>query len=151
MVTKTSPLVGSEALVPLLLPPREPGSWTVSRLYPAGVNSPSLRAAAIFSFHVARSSGVRKNGLISSAVIFCRAKGGGAVGKGCVGQACSPGTSLCGTGRSSMGQSGSPVTRSKTYRKPVLPACATASTIFPLWRTVISCGAEQGSESQRSW
>ena len=59
-----------------------------------------------------------------------RMNGAGLVGKGCVGQDCSPGISLFGTGRSSIGQSGCPVTRSRTYRKPVLPACATASTCF---------------------
>ena len=43
-----------------------------------------------------------------------RANGGGAVGNGCVGQLFSPGTSLCGTGRSSIGQSGAPVIRLNT-------------------------------------
>ena len=67
-------------------------------------------------------------GLMSSAVNDCVANGGGVVGNGCVGHACSPGTSLAGTGRSSIGQIGSPVTRSNTYRNPVLLACATTST-----------------------
>ena len=52
--------------------------------------------------------------MISSSSNPCRSKGGGLVGKGCVGERVSPGTSLAGTGRSSMGQTGSPVTRSKT-------------------------------------
>ena len=51
---------------------------------------------------------------------FCRANAGGFVGTGCVGQDCSPGTSLLGTGRSSIGHSGSPVTRSNTNTKPDL-------------------------------
>ena len=38
----------------------------------------------------------------------------GLVGYGCVGDVHSPGTSVCGTGRSSMGQTGSPVARSNT-------------------------------------
>jgi len=39
---------------------------------------------------------------------------GGLVGKGCVGDVFSPGTSVCGTGRSSIGHTGCPVTRSNT-------------------------------------
>ena len=52
---------------------------------------------------------------------------------GCVGQgqACSPGIWLLGTGRSSIGQSGLPVTRSNTYRKPCLDDSATTSNSFP--------------------
>ena len=42
-------------------------------------------------------------GFTSSAVIVCRANGGGTVGYGCVGHACSPGMLLFGTGRSSIG------------------------------------------------
>ena len=42
------------------------------------------------------------------------AEGRRVVGNGCVGQDCSPGMSLFGTGRSSIGQIGTPVTRSKT-------------------------------------
>ena len=83
---------------------------------------------------------------MSSAVNFCRAKGGGAVGKGCVGQTSSPGTSVrVGTGRSSIGQIGSPVTRLKTYRKPVLPAIATTSILLPSFLIVVSCGAAVSS------
>ncbi len=41
-------------------------------------------------------------------------KAGGRVGKGCVGQLFSPGMPLTGTGRSSIGQIGSPVARSNT-------------------------------------
>ena len=60
----------------------------------------------------ASSSGVRS--MISSSSNPCRSNGGGLVGNGWVGERVSPGTSLAGTGRSSMGQTGSPVTRSKT-------------------------------------
>src|ERR1700687_4900769 len=38
----------------------------------------------------------------------CRAYAGGLVGNGCVGDVFSPGTSDCGTGRSSIGKIGSP-------------------------------------------
>ena len=60
----------------------------------------------------ARSSGVKS--IRSSAVIPCRSNGAGFVGNGWVGESRSPGTSEGGTGRSSIGQTGSPVTRSKT-------------------------------------
>ncbi len=50
----------------------------------------------------------------SSSLKPCRSKGGGLVGKGWVGEVHSPGTSVWGTGRSSMGQMGSPVSRLST-------------------------------------
>src|SRR5207253_2642309 len=70
-------------------------------------------------------------GLISSFVNDCFTNGGGFVGKGCVGHVCSPGISLFGVGRSSIGQIGSPVTRLKTYRNPFLLASATTSMVRP--------------------
>ena len=51
---------------------------------------------------------------ISFTVMLWRLKGGTTVGKGCVGDVTSPGTSDFGTGRSSIGHSGLPVTRSNT-------------------------------------
>ena len=54
------------------------------------------------------------NGFTSSGVNAWRANGGGLVGNGCVGDDTSPGTSLFGTARSSIGQSGFPVSRSNT-------------------------------------
>ena len=50
----------------------------------------------------------------SSSVMPCRSNGGGFVGNGCVGDAFSPGTVDAGTGRSSIGHTGLPVTRSST-------------------------------------
>src|SRR3954464_1930136 len=135
-----SPFVGFTAPLPQFDPPRAPGSEIVS-VSPGGVKSPSLRMPAILSFQEARSSGVRIYGLTSSAVIFWRAKGGGAVGNGCVGHACSPGIKLLGTDRSSIGHKGLPVTRSNTYRNPCLLDCATTSTRFPSCITVSNCGA----------
>ena len=44
-----------------------------------------------------------------------------------------------GTGRSSIGQIGSPVSRLKTKTKPCLVACATTSTLRPLRRNPRSC------------
>ena len=58
--------------------------------------------------------------------------GAGRVGKGCVGQTTSPGMSVSvGTGRSSIGHTGSPVTRSKTYTNPCLLTWASALTGRP--------------------
>ena len=80
-----------------------------------GVNSPMFLALLSRSLKAARSTSViNACGLMSSIVIACLTNGGGLVGKGCVGQLCSPGISLFGTGRSSIGHIGSPVTRSKT-------------------------------------
>ena len=58
---------------------------------PGGVNSPSLRALRMSSRKRARSAGSSMYGLRSSAVNFCRAKGGGFAGNGCVGQVSSSG------------------------------------------------------------
>src|SRR5580693_8526149 len=106
------PFAGSTAELPQLAPPLLPGICTVPfRL--GGVNKPSLRQVWSMVLTWAFSSSVRY-GLISFSVKDCRAKGGGLVGKGCVGQDSSPGTSDCGTLRSSIGQRGSPVTRLST-------------------------------------
>src|SRR4051794_27746160 len=104
--TYTDPLVGCAAVVPQLAPPCAPGMATVSIPIAGGTKRPPFRALLIRSFHFARSSGVRMYWLISSSVSDCFAKGGGLVGKGCVFHPCSPGTSLAGTGRSSIGQIG---------------------------------------------
>ena len=51
---------------------------------------------------------------MSSTLNVCLMYGGGFVGSGCVGQLCSCCIALFGTGRSSIGHMGSPVTRSNT-------------------------------------
>ena len=78
---------------------------------------------------------------MSFSVNDCRANGAGLVGNGCVGQLFSPGTSDCGTGRSSIGKIGWPVLRSNTKMKPYFVACATTSMLRPFWRSVSSFGA----------
>ena len=80
-------------------------------------------------------------------VIACR----GAEGKGWVGEVISPGTSVCGTGRSSIGKSDSPVRRSNTNRIPILVACTSAGTSSPPRRSVTNVGCAGTSKSQRSW
>ena len=48
-----------------------------------------------------------------------RESGGGLAGMGCVGQDASPGTSLCGMGRSSTGNTGTPFLRSRMKTRPI--------------------------------
>ena len=91
-----------------------------------GVNKPSLRRLASFSRHSRRSN--RASPQASSALRLWEAMGGGTKGKGWVGAERSPGTSVCGTGRSRTGNRGAPVSRSSTKTKPVLVAWATAGT-----------------------
>ena len=68
----------------------------------------------------------------SSMVTPWYSNGAGRVGNGCVGQGASPSRSVAvSTGRSSIGQSGSPVTRSNMKTKPCLVICATAFTGRP--------------------
>ena len=144
------PSAGFAAVLPQFDPPWLPGMWITSS-NPIGVKGPSLRALRMRCRNCSRSSGVRMYGLRSSAVNFCRENGGGAVGMAASGTVSSPGTVVfCGTGRSSIGQIGVPVTRSNTYRYPVLLAIATTSIARPFWRMVVSCGAELLSRSQMS-
>ena len=89
-----------------------------------GVNIGPERYCRNISRASARSSGVKS--IRSSSVMPCRSNGAGFVGNGCVGASRSPGTSDGGTGRSSIGHTGSPVTRSKTYVNACLLTCATA-------------------------
>ena len=77
----------------------------------------SLRSAATVSRHHPAST--------SAAASVCGTSGAHA-GNGCVGEASSPGTSLFGTGRSSTGTSGLPVSRSSTNSVPIFVLTATA-------------------------
>src|SRR5690349_14167854 len=106
-----------------------------------GVNRPRFRELATACLNFAASLGSSMYGFTSSAVKACRENGGGTVGNGCVGHECSPGTSDCGTVRSSIGQIGVPVTRSNTKTKPCFVVCATTSTDLPTCLIVRSLGA----------
>ena len=61
-----------------------------------------------------------------STVAPWRSNAGGFVGNGCVGEVASPGVFDCGTGRSSIGQIGSPVTRSNAKANACLVIWITA-------------------------
>ncbi len=78
----------------------------------------------------------------SSTVKRCGLSGGVRAVKGCVGAVSSFGMSLFGTGRSSTGNTGRPVSRSSTNSIPVLVACTTAGTAWPSRVTVASAGGE---------
>src|SRR5262245_1690292 len=117
--TNTRPFSGSAAVVPQFEPPMLPGMEMVSSPTKVGMNNPPCGpgptcAFAIRARNVWYCSGGNSHGFTSSTVNVCLANGAGFVGNGCVGQDCSPGTVLCGTGRSSIGQSGSTVTRLNT-------------------------------------
>src|SRR5882724_9293133 len=104
-------LCGSNAYPLHVIPPKYPG--TISEPFKlGGVKMPSLRNFLMVSRQFSRSCGVGPHA--SSADICCAANGGGATGNGCVGDVTSPGTSLCGTGRSSTGNTGFPVSRFST-------------------------------------
>src|SRR5437588_1603404 len=101
------------------VPPVAEGSASVPsgpsiRLTTGGVNSGPMRYRLTSLIASARSSGVKS--MRSSTETPWRSYAGGRDGNGCVGEYHSPGTSPFGTGRSSIGQLGSPVVRSNTYR-----------------------------------
>ena len=77
-----------------------------------------------------------------------RYQGAGFDGMGWVGDNFSPGIPFCGTGVSTMGQMGSPVSRLKVNRRPCLVNWASALTGFPSTVMSIKLGAAGGSQSQ---
>src|SRR5271169_2459582 len=99
------PVLGSAAPLLQLEPPTSPGIWIESSLSVPGVKIPWLFVVLI-NARMRSLSASLIYGSISLAVKLWRANGGGLVGTGCVGQDSSPGASLFGTGRSSMGQIG---------------------------------------------
>ena len=71
----------------------------------------------------------------------CRSNAGGFEGTGCVGEYHSPGTLPAGTGRSSIGHTGLPVTRSSTNTYACLVTCARALMRRPFTRMSARIGA----------
>src|SRR5215468_12087624 len=130
------------------VPPSFPGRPRVASgpsrtLTTAGVNSGPILYREVNLTASARSSGVKS--IRSSIEVPCRSYPGGLVGTGCVGEYHSPGASPLGAGRSSIGQTGSPVTRSNTYRKDSLLGTATALIVFPLTLMSARIGADERS------
>src|SRR5678815_1573980 len=119
---------GSYAAPPHSDPPIVPGRFNVP-FKEGGVNNPSyLKPSNILT---SESRDATEKSERSSTVMYWRQYGFGFNGNGCVGQVCSPGTSETGTGLSSIGNKGSPVSRFSTYRNPTFDTCATASIFFP--------------------
>ncbi|PYV86415.1 MAG: hypothetical protein DMG05_19760 [Acidobacteria bacterium] len=116
MLTKTYPKDGLNEVPDQLAPPRVPGISKVSSS-PQGLKMRPGRVEPKFSRQYWRDSGVTV--VMSSRVTKILPSGGGLMGKGWVGQVASPGTLLCGTGRSSTGNKGSPVRRSSTNMNPI--------------------------------
>ena len=73
------------------------------------------------------------------------------MGNGWVSASSSPGTFDASTGRSSMGHTGSPVTRSKTYSHVCLLGWATALISRPSTVMSTRIGAHGRSQSHTSW
>src|SRR5258708_37846426 len=135
-------------------PPNAPGETIVAKGPPSlltegGVNNGPIRYFETNFSASAWSSGVKLIRL--SLEIPWLSNAGGLVGNGCVGEYHSPGTSPFATGRSSMGQMGSPVSRLKTYRKACLVGCATALTVLPFTVMSTSIGAQGMSMSHKPW
>ena len=104
-------------------PPTSAGSCSVpsgpsTLLNVGGVKSGPILYRLTTSSASARSAGVKS--IRSSTDTPCRSNGSGLVGKGCVGLVRSFGTVDCGTGRSSIGQIGSPVSRFEHEQKRLL-------------------------------
>src|SRR6476659_1909132 len=119
---------GSYAAPPHSDPPIVPGRLKVP-LSEGGVNSPSYRKPLNILTNESRDATEKSERSLS--VMSWRQYGFGFKGNGWVGQVSSPGTSEAGTGLSSIGNKGSPVSRSSTYRNPTFDTCATASIVFP--------------------
>src|SRR5690242_20637726 len=94
-----------------------------------------------------RRSGLKS--IKSSMETPLRLYAGGFEGMGCVGEYHSPGTSPISTFFSSIGQTGLPVMRSKTYRKPCLDGCATALMGLPSTTMSARIGADEMSMSHK--
>src|SRR5436190_23845599 len=151
--TYKTPVSASTAPPGQLAPPTWEGNISVAALpFVSGTiggvySGPNLYCEAIWMAS-ARSAGVKS--IRSSRLVPWRSNGAGLVGNGWVGEVLSPGTSDCGTGRSTIGQTGSPVTRSNTKVSACLVTCATALIGLPFTVTSTSIGGAGTSKSQMS-
>ena len=109
-----------------------------------GVKSGPKSCALTISRASALRDGVKS--MRSSGRKPCRSKGLGQEGMGCVEALCSPGMVDGGTGVSTMGHIGVPVTRSKTYANACLVTCTTIRCSVPSsWGRSRRTGAAGGS------
>src|SRR5882672_10744184 len=135
-------------------PPIDPGDFNEASAPPrvltdGGVNNGPIRYCETNFSASAWSSGVKLIKL--SLEMPWLSNAGGLDGNGCVGEYHSFGTSPFGTGRSSIGQMGCPVTRSNTYRNACLVGWATALIVRPLTTMSARIGASGMSLSQMPW
>ena len=106
-----------------------------------GVKSGPIRYFFISAIASSLMAGVRS--FASSRDTPCGVNAGGLVGNGCVGYGFSPGTfESVGTGRSSIGHTGTPVTRSNTNANPCLVTWTTASIRLPSTVIVTRLGGD---------
>src|SRR5262245_3245277 len=120
-----------------------------ARLTEGGVNMGPSRYFDTIRSASARSSGVK---LIKSSIVRpVPSYGLGLVGNGCVGEYHSPGVSPFGTGFSSIGQIGSPVSRLKTYSTACFVGCASALIVRPLIVMSPRIGGHGMSMSHMPW
>src|SRR5215213_7303235 len=128
------------AVLPMLIAPNlSLVSGPVGGTYGVGSQRKNLR----FARACLRSAGVKS--IRSLSAMKVRAYGTGFVGNGCVAAVCSCFIVVCGTGRSSIGQIGTPVARSKQYSQPCLEGTATILRGLPSMVVSISSGADDMS------
>src|SRR5882757_10780248 len=126
---------GSYAALPQFTPPTLPGKTAAPRRL-GGVNMPSARSDLILSWHHFRSSGVAPQASLAETPSGTREM----VENGCVGEASSPGISDFGTGRSSTGSRGAPVSRLSTKTCPIFVLTTTAG-VPSFHVNNVGCGA----------
>src|SRR6185436_19760426 len=127
------------AVLPMLIEPSSFDSGPVGGTYGDCSQRKNLR----FASACLRSSGVKSMRSLSR--MKMRAYGTGLVTKGCVGDVCSCFNVVWGTGRSSIGQIGTPVTRSKQYSQPCFDGEHTVLRGLPSIVASISSGADDMS------
>ena len=127
-------VVGSKvAGLVMFNPPAQRMLFTTPALCPScsrGSYGPPILNFLTISCASRLSSGVKS--MRSLSVSPSGSIGSGLVGNGCVGDVQLPGTVVCGTGRSSIGHTGSPVTRLNVKMKPCFVVWMTAGTGLPL-------------------
>src|SRR5665213_1984768 len=137
----------AQLVPPLLVPNVSSASGPPILLSTGGMKTGPMAYDLISCNASARNFGVKS--MRSSTEIPLRSYTGGLVGKGCVGEYHSPGTSPFGTGFSSIGHTGWPVTRSKTNSIDCLVGTATALMVLPFTTMSPRIGGAEMSMSHR--
>src|SRR5262249_62392072 len=147
-VSGSYPKPGQFVAVPVTMAPRVPlASPSTPGAHGDSTTLYGLRRSTAFC----RSSGVKSIRSSGTLLRKLRAYRNPSGGNGCVGDVFSPGTSDCGTGLSSIGHTGCPVTRSNTYSHPSLLGDATALIGLPFTLMSSSSAADELSKFQIGW